>query len=85
MKNIYRKNGESIEEAKQFLYEEEIYLKYANRLEFYRSKLYKAPSPIYKNNASAYSKVYHCTIIRYWNLVGAPKQYLESKGFKPVA
>jgi hypothetical protein len=84
MRNIYRKNGESIEEAKQFLYEEEIYLKYTNRLEFYRSKLYKAPSPVSKSNASVYNEAGHCTVIRYWNLIGAPKQYLESKGFKPV-
>ncbi len=85
MKSIYRKNGESIEETKQFLYEEAIYLDYSNRLELYRTKLYKSSSPIFKNNTSVYNEAYKCSIIRYWTLIGAPKEYLKAKGFKPVS
>lgn len=85
MKSIYRKNGELIEEAKQFLYEEAIYLDYSNRLELYRTKLYKSSSPIFKNNTSVYNKTGHCNIIRYWTLIGAPKEYLKAKGFKPAS
>lgn len=85
MKSIYRKNGQLIEEAKQFLYEEAIYLDYSNRLELYRTKLYKSSSPIFKNNTSVYNKASNCRIIRYWALIGAPKEYLKAKGFKPAS
>lgn len=78
----YEKDGLVLEEADQFLYEEDLYLSYPNRLELYRTKQYKSKIPIQRPNSRAYSENRGCYIQRFWEMIGAPKQYLEDEGFK---
>lgn len=79
---MYIKDNLIIEEAKEFLYEEELYLSFPNRWELYRVKTYSSKEPVSKPNSRAYSEKQGCYIQRFWELIGAPKQYLEDEGFK---
>lgn len=78
----YYKKSQELEEADQFLYLEELYLEFPNRIELFRTKFYSAVTPIKKKNARAYSENHGCYIQRYWELIAAPKQYLINEGFK---
>lgn len=79
---LYEKNGQILEVADQFLYEENIFLSYPNRWELFRSKIYKSKNPIYKKNSRVHNEDHGCYILRYWELIAAPKHYLINKGFR---
>jgi hypothetical protein len=79
----YEKNGQLLEEADQFLYEEEIYLDFPpTRWELFRIKKYSSKTPINKKDARAFSESHGCYVQRYWEMIAAPKQYLIEEGFK---
>lgn len=77
----YKKDGVELEESDQFLYLEEIYLLSKKCWELYKSRTYSSKNLIEKQNSRAYNEEHKCHIFRYWELVAAPKQYLESNGF----
>jgi hypothetical protein len=78
----YIKDDQVLEEADQFIYEEDIYLGFPDRWELYRSKLYASKKPIYRPNSRVPSENHGYQVQRYWELIGAPKKYLIEEGFK---
>ena len=50
---VFKKKGQLVDEADQFLYLEEIYLCYPTRFELFRSKHYTSKTPINRKNTHA--------------------------------
>lgn len=81
---LYEKNGNVVETGDGFIYIEEIYLKFPNRYELFRTKRYKSIKPIDRPDSSTYSSKNKCKIMRYWLLDIAPERYLKINGYKPI-
>ncbi len=80
---LYIKKNKELEEADQFLYQEELYLRFTSgRWELYRTKQYSSKEPIQRRDDCAYSEAYKCYVHRFWDLIAAPKHYLIEQGFK---